>query len=228
MQNDKKEDIESEESGTEDSDSGNSIVMNDDSYTSGTTSSSVTLSPEGKISYDIRIDSGDNVVSVLNKILHKLNGLGESYETLAKNSANCSHKLHDTTSEVVQLKRELKVEKDKTAKLELENVKLRKSHEILDANIIQMESELRKCCLIFDGFAECHEDISVIKSNLYSELNHIPDFYGQAHTVQIKSIEYDGYYRHGYLRPIIVEFHSHIECYANSQWKEKSTQGCVC
>ena len=63
----------------------------------------------------------------------------------------------------------------------------------------------------FDGFAECHEDISVIKSNLYSALNHIPDFYGQAHTVQIKSIEYDGYYRHGYLRPIIVEFHSHID-----------------
>ena len=188
-----------------------STVTNDDSFTSSTTSSSVTLSPVTS-EKSIKIEEGDNITSVLNKILSKLNDLGKSYHTLAKSSEVCANNLRDTTSEVIQLRRDLKTEKDKVAKLELENVKLRKSHEMLDAKIINIELEFKKCNLVFDGFTDSADfKYDECKGNVVSALNYIPDFYGQAHSVPIRGINKEGYYRRGQLRSTVVEFLNHSD-----------------
>ena len=170
--------------------------------------------------------SEDSVSVVLQKILAKLNGLSKSYKELAKGATFNSDATTAIERKVSVLERDLKEEKAKVRKLEMENHILRTKQTKLANRIDEVVMDQNRCVLNFTGFqdSELRDDVVLLR-NIRSCLNHITNFNGQAELINIRSYRRIGAFKRGQLRIVQVEFESYNDVSTIMENKRQLPQG---
>ena len=196
----------SSDSDSNSNDESSGTITGDDSCTSGTTSSSL----DSNIS--INVSENDSVAEVLRKILKRLRGLGKSYQELVKSNKFNSDILEANEEEIKTLKCRVKSQDEKITALEIENLKLRKNHEKLEAKLVNIDLETKKCSVQFSGIRDNNfSDHQWLEKTMISCLNHIEAFCGQASSIPIKSIARLGKFNPNKQRTVLMEFHNYTD-----------------
>ena len=158
------------------------------------------------------VSSSDSVNTVLSKILGKITSLESSYRELVQSDRYTANEQKDTSVKINEMQRKLQQEHNMRLALELNNRKLLSRIESMENRIKELETEQKRCNLVFHGFNDSNtrDDVKLMR-DIVSCLNMIPDFCGQASRVQFKAFYHLGYYNKFKLRPVKVEFHNYMD-----------------